>query len=413
MKIKLSVQILCLMMTLCVAVSSRAQAPLWHLDVNNATEAWKITTGSKALVVLVDSRVEYNTYLKDKAYRQKKDLTHQVYNKSEFINAYNRGFFEKSILRFNNTFFNTAEHAYGHYNHGTNMLSVVLVSKQNIPYEENPRSQIAVSGVAPDAQFIDFSFGVDFGFCQQHPGIFEKLEDVKDKVDVIKQKSKKSSSKKKKADTTRERALARVFTINLSAEEKFLRDQQTYELFYKDWLKGINIGKDLLLIAAAGNNGLNLDIECIAVKYQPACLKSSGDDLIIKVGSLAPYIQGANPQISAFSNYGKEYVDILVPGESIATLTAAGFSAFVQGTSPATAILSGVAALLASCRPETTALEIKHALLNNADKYSHLKAYVKEGCVLNIWKTVKAFCPYDDGNDPYVIKSPTGQRSDL
>ena len=67
-------------------------------------------------------------------------------------------------------------------------------------------------------------------------------------------------------------------------------------------------------------------------------------------------------KLSALSNYGSTTVDLLAPGERIASVFMNDKYELSQGTSVATPIVSAVAALLKSCFPKLKAKQIKHIL---------------------------------------------------
>lgn len=92
------------------------------------------------------------------------------------------------------------------------------------------------------------------------------------------------------------------------------------------------------------------------------------------------------------SNYGKDCVDILAPGEKIPILDSQKVT-LANGTSDATAIVTGAAVLLASCKPWATANEIRETILHHADKHPKaLGNQVDQGRVLNIYRAASNFC---------------------
>ncbi len=116
-----------------------------------------------------------------------------------------------------------------------------------------------------------------------------------------------------------------------------------------DVIQYVTDSMDVLVIASAGNEGLNTDV-------YPAAL-----DNVIGVCAL-----DENDQKTAISNYS-ENIDIAAPGASI-------YGPYVQnqygsnsGTSVAAAIVSGSAILLRSHFPTENAAQIKARLLNSTD----------------------------------------------
>ncbi len=110
--------------------------------------------------------------------------------------------------------------------------------------------------------------------------------------------------------------------------------------------------KNMLVLAAAGNDGQNNDTTpSFPANYDSSTLLSvaaSEDD-----GLLA-----------SFSNYGQTKVDFAAPGYKILSTVLDGRYQRYSGTSMATPMASGVAALMLSYRPKMSAIELKNALLN-------------------------------------------------
>lgn len=113
--------------------------------------------------------------------------------------------------------------------------------------------------------------------------------------------------------------------------------------------------KDVLIIQAAGNNHLNID----SVNYYPTAIDDKGKmyNNFIRVG--ASNMRGT---LSALSNYGAKKVDLLAPGERIASVFMNDKYALSQGTSVAAPIVSAVAAMLRSVFPKLKAKDVKNIL---------------------------------------------------
>lgn len=115
---------------------------------------------------------------------------------------------------------------------------------------------------------------------------------------------------------------------------------------------------DIVVVAAAGNNGWNVDQKTAERAYYPAAFKNSN---IIAVGAV-------NNQGELWSNssYGRWTVDVMAPGESILStspgypLVSQDFADFIvsDGTSQATAYVSGIVALVRA-NAATAALDAK------------------------------------------------------
>lgn len=149
----------------------------------------------------------------------------------------------------------------------------------------------------------------------------------------------------------------------------------SYDSFSQSELNALNRAKDagILLIAAAGNESLNNDRE----NNYPA---NYDIDNVISVAALS---QDGN--MSNFSNYGANSVDLAAPGEEILSSIPNNNYDFYSGTSMATPHVVGAAALVASYRPDLNYLGIRSALLNNTRQLNSLSGKVKSGGLLNLY----------------------------
>ncbi len=132
-----------------------------------------------------------------------------------------------------------------------------------------------------------------------------------------------------------------------------------------------------LFIAAAGNEHANNDIG----PHYP-----SNYDLpnVISVAST-----DKNDNLSTFSNYGKETVDIAAPGTQIYSTIPYNQYQMKSGTSMATPHVSGVAALIMTKYPELSAAEVKECILKGGDDVEALKDKVVTGKRLNAYNSLQ------------------------
>lgn len=133
-----------------------------------------------------------------------------------------------------------------------------------------------------------------------------------------------------------------------------------------------------LFVCSAGNDNVNIDNDYC----YPATLNLPN---LITVGSL-----DENNEISSFSNYGNNSVDVFAPGSNIYSLNNNYSYESKSGTSMATPYVTGVAALIKSIRPDYSTQELKKCILNNVDKLENLNGYCKSGGKLNAYKAVRA-----------------------
>ncbi len=135
--------------------------------------------------------------------------------------------------------------------------------------------------------------------------------------------------------------------------------------------------KDVLIIHAAGNDGIDLD----SVEQYPSAIFNDGVEAsnIITVGASSDSsIRGG--LIADFTNYGIHSVDVLAPGVKIySTVPPGNGYSFQQGTSMAAPVVSGIAALIRSYYPKLTALEVKHIIEASVDTTLKHEFFPKPG----------------------------------
>ena len=119
---------------------------------------------------------------------------------------------------------------------------------------------------------------------------------------------------------------------------------------------------DVLIVNAAGNDGLDLD----TVNVYPNDQIDNGAEIadsFITIGALN-YEYGEN-MVANFSNYGKINVDLFAPGVRIWAPTPLNTYEFLQGTSMAAPAVAGIAAVIRSHYPKLTAPQVKQILMDS------------------------------------------------
>ncbi|MFZ6664220.1 S8 family peptidase [Peijinzhouia sedimentorum] len=122
----------------------------------------------------------------------------------------------------------------------------------------------------------------------------------------------------------------------------------------------------VLLIHAAGNDGVNID----TTENYPTSQYSHTSKVAknwIEVG--ASSYGGADNFVGNFSNYGKKRVDIFAPGVDIYSSTPDGQYEYLNGTSMAAPVVTGVAAMLMAYFPKMKAKHVKKVIMESSMKY--------------------------------------------
>ncbi len=158
---------------------------------------------------------------------------------------------------------------------------------------------------------------------------------------------------------------------------------------------------DVLIVNAAGNEGLNLDDPTNRVypNDQLDNLTEMGDTFLT-VGALAPTYGGE--LVANFSNYGKSNVDVFAPGVRIYSTTPEDNYEFLQGTSMASPNTAGVAAMLRAYYPKLKANQVKDIIMKSGletttsvivsgdpDKRAAFKDLSKSGEMVNMYNAFR------------------------
>jgi hypothetical protein len=134
----------------------------------------------------------------------------------------------------------------------------------------------------------------------------------------------------------------------------------------------------ILFVAAAGNDGANMD----AMPSYPGAYRAAN---VLSVAAT-----GNADELASFSNYGSTTVDLGAPGVNIASTYPNSSYASMSGTSMATPHVAGAAALvLAACSSLDTAA-LRATLVRNVDAVGGLATRTVSGGRLNVYKAVSA-----------------------
>jgi cell wall-associated protease len=120
--------------------------------------------------------------------------------------------------------------------------------------------------------------------------------------------------------------------------------------------------KDVLIVNAAGNEGLDLDTTQVYPNDQEGASAEKGNTFIT-IGALN-YKYGGE-LVANFSNYGTSNVDVFAPGVKIWSTTPLSTYDYLQGTSMAAPAVAGVAATIRSYYPNLSAKQVKEILMKS------------------------------------------------
>lgn len=125
---------------------------------------------------------------------------------------------------------------------------------------------------------------------------------------------------------------------------------QLEELIYQSTQKGI------FFVAAAGNDGVNLD----SSPSYPASYGEFGYEGLVVVGASTEF-----DYLAGFSNYSMKSVHLVAPGDNILSVFPRNRVEYLSGTSMATPFVSGALAVLLSHPSKPTLAKTREALLRS------------------------------------------------
>jgi thermitase len=136
--------------------------------------------------------------------------------------------------------------------------------------------------------------------------------------------------------------------------------------------------ENILFVTAAGNT--KVDDDTARSSHYP-CTYDLPNEICVTASN-------NNDQIPSWANTGGETVDLAAPGVSIYSTLVENRYGYLSGGSMAAAQVSGAAALILSVAPSLTAEQLKADILNNVDQLPSLAGKVKTGGRLDVCKAL-------------------------
>jgi subtilisin family serine protease len=137
--------------------------------------------------------------------------------------------------------------------------------------------------------------------------------------------------------------------------------------------------KDVLFIAAAGNDGTDNDGK------DPAYPAAFDNDNLIAVAAT-----DSSDKMAFFSNYGKKTTHLAAPGAGVYSTVPGNKYESLSGTSMACPHVAGAAALLWARHPDWNYKKVKEVLMSSVDPLPSLQGKTVTGGRLNILKALRS-----------------------
>lgn len=147
---------------------------------------------------------------------------------------------------------------------------------------------------------------------------------------------------------------------------------------YNEVLEKIFEEDSILHVAAAGNQGRNVDLS----PQFPAGF--SGEHIVAVAAT------DHNDEPAEFTNRGRYRVDVAAPGVEIFSTLPEGEYGVKSGTSMATPHVAGAAALVAAAHPEATPAELRHRLVHNSESKDGLGEVSNSGGRINVGRSLES-----------------------
>ena len=287
----------------------------WGLKKSDAARAWKVTHGSKdVLVAVIDTGIDINHEdIKANLWKNPGETGLDKNGKDKAVNGIDddKNGYVDDVHGWN--FVSSTGDLTDNHGHGTHIAGIIGAQAGN---------QKGISGISPEVSLMIIKY--------YDPKV-TNTDNLKNTINSINYAIKMGAQ-----------------IINYSGGGTDY-SQEEFDAVKKAEKNGI------LFVAAAGNERSNSD----QFHYYPADYKLSN---IISVTALDP-----SKEILSTSNFGIETVDIAAPGQNIISTLPGNSYGFMTGTSQATAFVTGAAVLVKANKTDFKFDDIKKYILSTGD----------------------------------------------
>lgn len=320
-----------------VILKDPAISQMWGLKVTDAQRAWRVTTGSKDIVVaIIDTGIDVrHPDLSDNLWTNPGETGKDAKGRDKAANGIDddgNGYVD-DVHGWN--FVDNNNILTDNHGHGTHVAGIVGGVGGN---------GIGIVGISPKVSLMAIKY-----YDPKAPGVNNLVNTVKAIQYAVKMN-------------------ANVINYSGGGLEPSSEERRAIELA---------ANKGILFVAAAGNERSNSDLK----GYYPA---DYGLPNIISVTAIDKF-----KQVLPTSNYGERTVDLAAPGNDIFSTLPSGQYGFLTGTSQATAFATGVAALVMANNSELKKADriIKY-LTQTGDTSTELEGKTRYHKILNSYKAL-------------------------
>ncbi|NQZ00519.1 MAG: S8 family serine peptidase [Bdellovibrionales bacterium] len=293
-----------------VLMKDPAMSEKWGLKLTDSKRAWRVSQGSKDIVVaVIDTGADMHTDLINNLWRNSGETGKDIRGNDKSTNGIDddkNGYID-DVHGFN--FVGNNHDLSDNHGHGTHIAGIIGAEGGN---------GVGISGVAPKVSLMILKY-----YDPKAPGINNLMNTVK-AIDYAVRNG------------------AHIINYSGGGLEPSPQEKAAIARAEK---------RGILVVAAAGNEQSDSDVH----GYYPADYELTN---IISVTAI-----NKSRKVLDSSNWGLNSVDLAAPGHNIYSLLPGNQYGFMTGTSQATAFVSGVAALVMAQDPELRSAEKIHKYL--------------------------------------------------